>query len=221
MVHALRGGFGRGGRGASPRLGEVGWVLAEALPGAGAGHSEEVGDLGPGAALGSGLGHQVGQAFAGLGVKAGQKMQGDGGVGRAGPVAQGGQVGDRAVEGLAGVGPGGGGEIVVPVGFGHDVWVSIQLLTVGMIAGAAIRAARRWAPAQVAVFEAVAVAFEGDDFGVVDEAVDHGGGDGGVAEDLAPAAERLVGGDDDARLARSGLETSWKNRLAASASKGM
>jgi len=33
---------------------------------------------------------------------------------------------------------------------------------------------------------------------VVDEAVDHGGGDGVVAEDLAPAAEGFVAGDDDA-----------------------
>ncbi len=41
--------------------------------------------------------------------------------------------------------------------------------------------------AEVAVFEPVAVAFEGDDFGVVDEPVDHGGGDDLVAEDLAPA----------------------------------
>jgi len=41
--------------------------------------------------------------------------------------------------------------------------------------------------AEVAVFEPVAVAFEGDDFGVVDESVDHGGGD--LAEDLAPAPE--------------------------------
>ena len=47
-------------------------------------------------------------------------------------------------------------------------------------------------PPEVAVFEPVAVAFEGDDFGVVDEAVDHGGGDGVVAEGLAPPAERLV-----------------------------
>ena len=50
--------------------------------------------------------------------------------------------------------------------------------------------------AQVAVFEAVGVAFEGDDFGVVDEAVDHGGGDHVVAEHFAPAAEDLVAGDD-------------------------
>jgi hypothetical protein len=42
------------------------------------------------------------------------------------------------------------------------------------------------------VFESVAVAFEGDDFGVVNEAVDHGGGDDVVAEDFAPAAEGLL-----------------------------
>jgi hypothetical protein len=46
--------------------------------------------------------------------------------------------------------------------------------------------------AEVAVLEPVAVAFEGDDFGVVDESVDHRGGDDVVAEDLAPAAEDLV-----------------------------
>src|SRR4051794_7662786 len=49
---------------------------------------------------------------------------------------------------------------------------------------------------EVAVFEAVAVAFEREDLGVVDEAVDHGGGGDFVAEDLAPGAERLVAGDD-------------------------
>ena len=38
---------------------------------------------------------------------------------------------------------------------------------------------------------AVGVAGEGEDLGVVDEPVDHGGGDHVVAEDLAPAAERL------------------------------
>jgi hypothetical protein len=53
-------------------------------------------------------------------------------------------------------------------------------------------------PPEVAVFEPVAVAFEADDLGVVDEAVDHGGGHDGVAEGLAPAPEGLVGGDDDA-----------------------
>jgi hypothetical protein len=45
---------------------------------------------------------------------------------------------------------------------------------------------------EVAVFEAVAVAFEGEDLGVVDEPVDHGGGDDVVVEDLAPRAEGLV-----------------------------
>jgi hypothetical protein len=45
--------------------------------------------------------------------------------------------------------------------------------------------------AEVLVFESVAVAFEGDDFGVVNEAVDHGGDDV-VAEDVAPAAEGLL-----------------------------
>ena len=49
---------------------------------------------------------------------------------------------------------------------------------------------------EVAVFESVGVAAEVDDVGVVDEAVDHGGGDDVVAEHFAPPAERLVGCDD-------------------------
>ena len=53
--------------------------------------------------------------------------------------------------------------------------------------------------AEVAVLEPVAVSLEGDDFGVVDEPVDHGCGDHVVAEDLAPAAEDFVAGDDQAR----------------------
>jgi transposase len=53
-----------------------------------------------------------------------------------------------------------------------------------------------WDAAEVSVFEPIAVAFEGDDFGVVDESVDHGGGHDVVAEDLAPAAELFVAGDD-------------------------
>jgi hypothetical protein len=52
--------------------------------------------------------------------------------------------------------------------------------------------------AEVSVLEPVAVAFEGDNVGVVDESVDHGGGDDIVAEHLSPAAELLVGGDDQA-----------------------
>jgi hypothetical protein len=48
-----------------------------------------------------------------------------------------------------------------------------------------------------AVAEVVAGAFEGEDVGVVDDAVDHGGGDGLVTEDAAPAAEGQVGGQDE------------------------
>jgi hypothetical protein len=36
----------------------------------------------------------------------------------------------------------------------------------------------------------------GDDFGVVDEPVDHGSGDGLVAEDLPPRPNSLVAGHD-------------------------
>jgi hypothetical protein len=39
---------------------------------------------------------------------------------------------------------------------------------------------------EVLAFEAVAVALEAEDVGVVDEPVDHCCGDGVVAEDLAP-----------------------------------
>lgn len=44
-----------------------------------------------------------------------------------------------------------------------------------------------WWAAEVAVLESVAVSFQADDLGVVHDAVDHRGGDGLVAEDLAPA----------------------------------
>ena len=43
----------------------------------------------------------------------------------------------------------------------------------------------------------VGVAVQGNDVGVVDEAVDGGGGDDVVAEGLPPAGERQVRGDDD------------------------
>ncbi len=46
------------------------------------------------------------------------------------------------------------------------------------------------------VAEPVAAALEGDDFGVVDDAVDHRGGDDLVAEDVAPACEGQVAGQD-------------------------
>ena len=57
----------------------------------------------------------------------------------------------------------------------------------------------RGGAAEVSVFESVAVAFEGDDVGVVDEAVDHRGGDDVVTEYFAPTAEGFVGRDDQAR----------------------
>src|SRR5215211_2427016 len=52
--------------------------------------------------------------------------------------------------------------------------------------------------AEFSVLQAVGVALQGDDLGVVNESVDHRGGDGVVAEDLAPAGEVLVGRDDQA-----------------------
>src|ERR1700677_761155 len=52
--------------------------------------------------------------------------------------------------------------------------------------------------AEVAVAGAVAVALEGVDLGVVDESVDHGGGDDVVVEDLSPAAEGHVARNDQA-----------------------
>jgi len=57
--------------------------------------------------------------------------------------------------------------------------------------------ARGWW-SEVAVLQPVAVAFEGEDLCVVDEPVDHRDGDGVVAEDLAPCAEWLIRGDDQA-----------------------
>ena len=53
-----------------------------------------------------------------------------------------------------------------------------------------------WEAVDAASAEAVAGAFEGEDVGVVDDAVDHGGGDGLVAEDASPAGEGQVRGED-------------------------
>jgi hypothetical protein len=52
--------------------------------------------------------------------------------------------------------------------------------------------------AGVVVAEAVGVTVEVEHDRAVQEAVEHGGGDGGVAEDLAPGADAAVGGRDDA-----------------------
>jgi hypothetical protein len=43
----------------------------------------------------------------------------------------------------------------------------------------------------------VAAAGDVDDDRVVDEPVEHGGGDGGVGEDVAPGADAAVSGQDD------------------------
>ena len=50
------------------------------------------------------------------------------------------------------------------------------------------------------MFESVAGALEAEDLGVVDDAVDHRGGDRRVAEDLAPAPEWQVRGQDQRRM---------------------
>ena len=49
-------------------------------------------------------------------------------------------------------------------------------------------------------FQPVADAFEVDDVGVVDDAVDYRGGDGEVAEDVSPAGEGRVAGHDQRRV---------------------
>jgi len=43
---------------------------------------------------------------------------------------------------------------------------------------------------------AVALAFDGDDVGMVDDAIDEGSGAGGVGEDGGPAAEGEIRGED-------------------------
>ena len=48
--------------------------------------------------------------------------------------------------------------------------------------------------------ESVAVAFEADDVGVVNDAVDHGGGDGEVSEYVTPASKRQVARHDQGRV---------------------
>jgi hypothetical protein len=49
----------------------------------------------------------------------------------------------------------------------------------------------------VVVAEPVGVAVEGEDDGAVQEPVEQGGGDGGVAEDLSPGPDAAVAGQDD------------------------
>lgn len=65
-------------------------------------------------------------------------------------------------------------------GVGGLVWLVVRGLADG------------WRGVDAAVAEPVACALEGQDVGVVHDAVDHRGGDDLVAEDGAPAAERQV-----------------------------
>jgi hypothetical protein len=58
----------------------------------------------------------------------------------------------------------------------------------------------------VGVAEPVAVAFEGEHVGVVDDAVDHGCGDDVVAEHVAPAGERQVAAQDHRGVLVSGRD---------------
>ena len=48
------------------------------------------------------------------------------------------------------------------------------------------------------LLEAIGFALDGEDLGVVDQAIDHGDDAGGVWKDLAPFGEGPVGGDDRA-----------------------
>src|SRR5680860_647781 len=54
--------------------------------------------------------------------------------------------------------------------------------------------------AGVVVTEAVGVSADVQDHGPVKEAVEEGGGDGGVSQDLAPGGDRAVGGDNGGGL---------------------
>ncbi len=58
-----------------------------------------------------------------------------------------------------------------------------------------------------AVFHAEAFGFDEDGFGVVEEAVEDGGGDGGVSvENGGPVFERFVGGEDDGAALVAGAD---------------
>jgi hypothetical protein len=67
--------------------------------------------------------------------------------------------------------------------------------------------------AEVAAFEAIAVAFKREDLGVVDEPVDHGGSGDVVAQDLTPRAEGL--GRDDKNGAFIAAADEHEHELAA------
>jgi hypothetical protein len=76
-------------------------------------------------------------------------------------------------------------------------WRHLKIDPLRMVGFSFVVAGRGGDATEVAVLEPVTVALEGDDFGVVDQSVNHGGGDV-IAEHLALAAEDLVAGDDQA-----------------------
>jgi hypothetical protein len=55
------------------------------------------------------------------------------------------------------------------------------------------------------LFETIALAREGEDFGLVHESIDESDDAAGVGEDLVPFAEGLVGGEDDRTVLVSGM----------------
>lgn len=69
------------------------------------------------------------------------------------------------------------------------------------------------------VAEPVAGSFPREDVGVVHDSVDHGCGDDLASEHARPGRRVPVAGQDRRRVS-SQQETSWKNRFAASCSKG-
>lgn len=68
--------------------------------------------------------------------------------------------------------------------------------------------------------EAVAIALQDDDLGMVHKTVDYGCDRHGVAEDLGPCGESLVEAEDQ-RRALVARADQGENRAAASGSKGM
>jgi hypothetical protein len=72
----------------------------------------------------------------------------------------------------------------------------------------------------VVVAEPVAVAVEVEYDGALEEPVEHGGCDRGVAEDFAPGDDSTVGGERDRGLAVAFGETTWNSAEAASAGSG-
>jgi hypothetical protein len=85
---------------------------------------------------------------------------------------------DRAAQRMAGMGS-------VFCGCGGLLALAARVLGLGLKLGLAA---------------AIALALDGDDVGVVDDAVDQGGGTGCVGEDGGPIAEGEVGGQDEAFL---------------------